>query len=185
LCHGSGRGIGSGTSCSQVSIGCREAIVELTLPPGASVALVARAHGVNANQVFKWRLAFERGGLSEPGVASTGLLPVTVSARKGEAGGRCSTMRRAETTTRAPSFSSRSRSGQTLARTHWVPAGRKRRCQASRTLAGLAIVLFLIQGIQLQAGFAHFLAPAIPVLPNLHPAISQSSTSVMSYKYVE
>ena len=33
---------------------------------GASVALVARAHGVNANQVFKWRREFERGELSEP-----------------------------------------------------------------------------------------------------------------------
>ena len=30
-------------------------IVELTLEPGASVAEVARAHGMNANQVFKWR----------------------------------------------------------------------------------------------------------------------------------
>ena len=52
-------------------------IVELTLEPGASVAQVARAHGVNANQVFKWRRAFERGELSEPSVA---LIPVTVSA---------------------------------------------------------------------------------------------------------
>ena len=41
-------------------------IVQLTLKPGASVAEVARAHGVNANQVFKWRRAFERGELSEP-----------------------------------------------------------------------------------------------------------------------
>ena len=40
-------------------------IVQLTLKPGASVAQVARAHGVNANQVFKWRRAFERGELSE------------------------------------------------------------------------------------------------------------------------
>jgi transposase len=30
-------------------------IVEETLVPGASVALVAREHGVNANQVFEWR----------------------------------------------------------------------------------------------------------------------------------
>jgi len=37
---------------------------ELTLEPGASVALVARAHGVNANQVFKWRRALKRGELS-------------------------------------------------------------------------------------------------------------------------
>ena len=41
-------------------------IVELTFEPGASVALVARANGVNANQVFKWRRAFERGELVEP-----------------------------------------------------------------------------------------------------------------------
>jgi len=30
-------------------------IVEETLEPGASVRRVARAHGVNANQVFAWR----------------------------------------------------------------------------------------------------------------------------------
>jgi hypothetical protein len=29
-------------------------VVELTLEPGASVVLVARVHGVNANQIFKW-----------------------------------------------------------------------------------------------------------------------------------
>jgi transposase len=55
-------------------------IVELTLELGASVALVARSYGVNANQVLKWRRAFERGELSEPVAASAGLLPVTVSA---------------------------------------------------------------------------------------------------------
>ena len=52
-------------------------IVELTLEPSASVAEVARAHGMNANQVFKWRRAYERGELSEP---CSALLPVTVSA---------------------------------------------------------------------------------------------------------
>jgi transposase len=55
-------------------------IAELTLEPGASVALVARAHGVNANQVFKWRRALTRGELSEPASASTSLLPVVVAA---------------------------------------------------------------------------------------------------------
>jgi transposase-like protein len=30
-------------------------IVEETLAPGASVARVARSHGINANQVFAWR----------------------------------------------------------------------------------------------------------------------------------
>jgi transposase-like protein len=47
------------------SVAEKRRIVELTLVPGASVALVARAHGVNANQVFKWRGEFERGELSE------------------------------------------------------------------------------------------------------------------------
>jgi transposase len=51
-------------------------IVRLTLQPGASVAEVARAHGVNANQAFKWHRAFERGELSE---ASMALIPVTVT----------------------------------------------------------------------------------------------------------
>jgi len=54
-------------------------IVELTFEPGASVAQVAQAHGVNANQVFKWRRAFERGELVESAVASTALLPVSVA----------------------------------------------------------------------------------------------------------
>ena len=54
-------------------------IAELTLEPGASVSLVARAHGVNANQVFKWRRALKRGELNEPSAASTALLPVTLS----------------------------------------------------------------------------------------------------------
>jgi transposase len=55
-------------------------IAELTFEPGASVALVARAHGVNANQVFKWRRALKRGELSEPAAASTSLLPVVMAA---------------------------------------------------------------------------------------------------------
>ena len=33
----------------------KRAIVEETLQPGASVAQIARKHGVNANQVFLWR----------------------------------------------------------------------------------------------------------------------------------
>jgi transposase len=58
------------------SVSEKRQIVQLTLEPGASVAEVARAHGVNANQVFKWRRVFERGELVEP---CTALLPVTVT----------------------------------------------------------------------------------------------------------
>jgi transposase len=53
----------------------RRAIVEETLKPGASVSLVARAHDVNANQVFKWRKQYERGRLD---VARPSLLPVKI-----------------------------------------------------------------------------------------------------------
>ena len=56
-------------------------IVHLTLKPRASVAQVAQAHGVNANQVFKWRRAFERGELCEPSVA---LIPVTAAGPEDE-----------------------------------------------------------------------------------------------------
>ena len=40
-------------------------MVEETLAPGASVARVARAHGVNANQVFGWRKLYLAGKLGE------------------------------------------------------------------------------------------------------------------------
>jgi transposase len=33
----------------------KQLIVEQTLVPGASVARIAREHGLNANQLFKWR----------------------------------------------------------------------------------------------------------------------------------
>jgi transposase len=56
------------------------AIVRLTMEPGASVAEIARAHGVNANQVFKWRRLFERGQLGDRASRATALLPVTISA---------------------------------------------------------------------------------------------------------
>jgi transposase len=39
-------------------------IVEDTLSPDVSVAIVARRHGVNANQVFHWRKLYEAGMLS-------------------------------------------------------------------------------------------------------------------------
>lgn len=62
------------------SVAEKRQIVNLTLEPGASVALVARAHGLNANQVFKWRRSFERGELLDSTAACTALFPVTVAA---------------------------------------------------------------------------------------------------------
>jgi transposase len=54
-------------------------IVEQTLRPGASVARVALAHGVNANQVFSWRRQYLQGLLSERNAEPVKLLPVHVS----------------------------------------------------------------------------------------------------------
>lgn len=52
-------------------------IVELTLEPGASVARVAQAEGVNANQVFLWRRAYRNGELRS-GDDPSALLPVLI-----------------------------------------------------------------------------------------------------------
>src|ERR1700733_12286536 len=54
-------------------------IAELTFEPGASVSFIARANGVNANQVFKWRRALKRGELNEPATALASLIPVTLT----------------------------------------------------------------------------------------------------------
>jgi transposase len=49
-------------------------IVEQTFEAGASVARVAREHGLNANVVFQWRREYRDGKLSE-----AGLVPVVVT----------------------------------------------------------------------------------------------------------
>lgn len=54
-------------------------IVEETLVPGASVARVARAHGVNANQVFGWRQLYRQGRLEPKECNKPSLLPVRVT----------------------------------------------------------------------------------------------------------
>ena len=61
----------------QRSVAEKRRIVEETLAEGASVARVARAHGVNANQVFQWRRLYRAGRLGGS-PASVKLLPVTV-----------------------------------------------------------------------------------------------------------
>lgn len=57
------------------SVATKRKIVEETLAPGASVARVARANGVNANQVFSWRRLYLAGRLGDR-PRSTKLLPV-------------------------------------------------------------------------------------------------------------
>jgi transposase len=59
----------------------KRGIVEETLAAGALVARVARAHGINANQVFGWRRLYLVGRLGEQ-KAGMKLLPVRVSESK-------------------------------------------------------------------------------------------------------
>jgi transposase len=56
----------------------RRAIVEETLKAGASVSLVARAHHVNTNQVFKWRRQYRAGHLEIADASNNVLLPVKI-----------------------------------------------------------------------------------------------------------
>ena len=65
-------------------------IVEATFVPGASIARVAREHGVNANQVFQWRHEYRKGALGVGQQAQSKLLPVTVTAEPGSVT-RCET----------------------------------------------------------------------------------------------
>ncbi len=52
----------------------------LSLEPSASVARIAREHGVNANQVFSWRRLYEQGRLGVPALMrDDGLLPAVLA----------------------------------------------------------------------------------------------------------
>jgi len=56
----------------------RREIVEETLQAGASVSVIARGHGVTANQVYRWRKLY-RAGLLDGEATETALLPVRLS----------------------------------------------------------------------------------------------------------
>ena len=64
-------------------------IVEETLASATSVAIMARRHGVNANQLFHWRKLYQAGFLGtssgETAVGGVRLLPVTVTSQPEEA----------------------------------------------------------------------------------------------------
>jgi len=53
-----------------------------TLAPGASVAIIARRHGVNANQLFSWRRQYRRGVLELVNASAreeSALVPIVVA----------------------------------------------------------------------------------------------------------
>lgn len=54
-------------------------IVEATFAPGASIARVAREHGVNSNQVFQWRYEYRKGTLGGRSKPAAKLLPVVMA----------------------------------------------------------------------------------------------------------
>jgi transposase len=56
----------------------RRRIAEESLQSGASVAVIARRHGVNANQIFHWRKLL-RDGILGAAPASAQLLPVRIA----------------------------------------------------------------------------------------------------------
>lgn len=56
----------------------RGRIAKESLEPGTSVAVIARVHGVNANQVFHWRKLL-REGLLDVEPASTQFMPVRIA----------------------------------------------------------------------------------------------------------
>ena len=73
-------------------------MVEEALQPGVSVARVARAHGVNANQLFGWRRLYLQGQLQPANREPPGLLAVRVmrgakeAARRRSAPATCGTI---------------------------------------------------------------------------------------------
>jgi transposase len=72
-------------------------IVEEALEPGASVALVARTHGVNANQLFGWRRLYLQGRLESenrerPGLLAVRVVPGVREVRRSNASAACGTI---------------------------------------------------------------------------------------------
>ena len=59
------------------SLEFKQSAVEASRQPGASIAGVAMAHGINANQLHKWRRQFS-GELTPVAVSASSLIPVTV-----------------------------------------------------------------------------------------------------------
>ena len=57
----------------------RREIVEETFKPGQSVSLVARAHDINANQLFHWRKLYREGWFDEATAESAAMVPVRIT----------------------------------------------------------------------------------------------------------
>jgi len=62
----------------------RRQIAEESLAENVSVAVIARSHGVNANQVFHWRKLLQQGRLELKARPSTELMPVRIAEVAGD-----------------------------------------------------------------------------------------------------
>jgi transposase len=74
------------------SVADKRRIVELTFAPGASVARVAQAEGVNSHQVFQWRRSYRQGGLGISDPTTSCLLPIVVQHEEAEGRGDQNTL---------------------------------------------------------------------------------------------
>jgi transposase len=63
----------------QHTVEFKRAVVLQSLVEGASVSRIARAHDVNANQVFAWRKAFNEGRLGDTSGTDVKLIPITLA----------------------------------------------------------------------------------------------------------
>lgn len=61
------------------SLEFKQSAVDASEQIGASIAGVAMAHGINANQLHKWRRTLVGPGAGQPGSASSSLIPVMVT----------------------------------------------------------------------------------------------------------
>ena len=103
------------------------------MQPGASVARVARQHGVNANQVFYWRNLYRQGRLGEKSMGSISLLPVTV------------TDARASRIVEPQAKRSGNHSGRDLRRVSQSPSSHRRQSRCSSTTCGAGVSAAMIE----------------------------------------
>jgi transposase len=71
----------------QHTVEFKRVVVLESLVEGASVSRIARAHDVNANQVFAWRKAFKEGRLGDASGNDVKLIPITLAKPPSDAHG--------------------------------------------------------------------------------------------------
>src|ERR1035438_7434492 len=65
------------------SLDFKRQVLQEIVAPGASVAVVARRHGLNTNVVFRWRRQHREGRLGTERLPGAGFLPIHVAEEPG------------------------------------------------------------------------------------------------------